>query len=195
MNPSYDVDKAMLTEITKRRFTGEEYHRLVDVGILREDDRLELIDGEIIEMSPINDRHAGCVLRMSTFFTRSFQQTALVSAQGPLRLNRYSEPQPDVIVLKPRDDFYDGRWTPQDVLLVVEVSDTTLKYDREVKLPRYAVAGIPEVWIADVNENVLLVYREPVGDRYKTGLTFHRSDSVSPLAFPDSVFKVEELLG
>jgi Uma2 family endonuclease len=195
MNLFYDVGKAMLTEIRKRRFTREEYHRLVDAGILREDDRLELIDGEIFEMSPINKRHAACVLRMSTFFTRSFQQTALVSAQGPLRLNQYSEPQPDVIVLKPRDDFYGGEWTPRDVLLLVEVSDTTLKYDREVKLPRYAAAGIPEAWIADVNENLLFVYREPSGDGYKTELTLHYSDSVSPLAFPESIFKVEDLLG
>jgi Uma2 family endonuclease len=185
----------MLTDVTKRLFTVDEYYRMADAGILTQFDRLELIDGEIIEMSPIGDRHSGCVLRATTFFTRSFGERALVSVQNPLRLSRYTEVQPDIVILKPRADFYSGRYRPEDVVLLVEVAETTLRYDRNVKLPRYAAAGIAEVWIEDLTNNSVIVSREPLADRYNTELTFHRNDSVSPVAFPEAIFKVEDLLG
>jgi Uma2 family endonuclease len=196
-NLVYDVRKEpMLTDITKRLFTVDEYYRMADAGILTESDRVELIDGEIIEMSPIGARHANCVLRAGTLFTRTLGEKALVSVQNPLRLTRYTEPQPDIVVLKPRADFYGRtRYRPGDALLVVEVAETTLRYDRNVKLPRYAAAGIAEVWIEDLRNNLLLVYRKPAGNRFKTELTFHRDDFVSPLAFPEAIFRVEDLLG
>jgi Uma2 family endonuclease len=196
-NLVYDVRKEpMLTDVTKRLFTVDEYYRMAEADILTEFDRVELIDGEIIEMSPIGFRHAECVNRANAFFMRAFEQKALVSVQNPLRLTRYTEPHPDIVVLKPRDDFYSGkRFGPEDVLLVVEVSETTLRYDRKAKLPRYANSRISEVWIEDLSNNLLLVYREPAGDRFKTDLTFPRDKSVSPLAFPEALFRVEDLLG
>src|SRR5436190_3054902 len=148
-NLAYYVWKEpMLTDVTKRLFTVDEYYRMADAGILTQFDRVELIDGEIIEMSPIGVRHAECVERATTFFTDSFGRKAIVSVQNPLRLTTYTEPQPDIVVLKRRADFYKlKRRGPEDVLLVVEVADTTLRYDRNVKHPRYAAAGVSEVWI------------------------------------------------
>ena len=186
----------MQTEVTKKLFTVDEYYRMADAGILTEDDRVELIDGEIIEMSPIGNRHQACVNRANTFFTEAFGRTAIVSNQSPLRLSNYTEPLPDVIVLKPVPDFYASRERrPEDVLFIVEVSDTTLRYDKNVKLPRYATAGVVEVWIEDLKNDLLLVYRDPAEKAFKTYLVLHRGDSISPLAFPKVTFKVDDLLG
>ena len=105
-------------------------------------------------------------------------------------------PQPDVVLFKPRADFYAAKKpTPEDVLLVVEVSDSTLSYDRKIKLPRYAAAGIPEFWIEDLKHDLLLVHREPAGNNYATLLTLHKGDSISVAAFPEVVFKVDDFLG
>lgn len=186
----------MLTDVTKKLFTVDEFYRMADAGIFTEDDRVELIDGEIIQMSPIGVRHMGCVNRANTFFVESFGRKAVVSIQNTLRLTTYTEPLPDVVVLKPRADFYGSKkCTPEDVLLVVEVADTTLRYDRNVKVPRYAAAGILEVWIEDLKSDLLLVYRDPAEKIFKTAITLHRGDSISPLAFPEVTFKVEDLLG
>ena len=152
----------METEVTKKLFTVDEYYRMSDAGILTEDDRVELIDGEIIEMSPPGNRHNACVHRANTFFTEAFGRSAVVSNQTPLRLSNYTEPVPDVLVLKPVADFYASReCRPDDVFFLVEVSDTTLRYDRNIKLPRYAAAGVCEVWIEDLKNDLLLVYRNP----------------------------------
>jgi Uma2 family endonuclease len=186
----------MEIETLKKLFTVDEYYRMADAGILAPDDRVELIDGEIIEMSPIGHRHITCVNRATRQFTRTFGDSILVSVQNPLRLNNYTEPEPDIVVLKPRADCYETkRFTAQDTLLVVEIAETSLRFDRSVKLPRYAAAGIPEVWIENLEEDLLLVYRDPVGKTYTTSLTLRRGDSVSLMAFPAVVFKVEDFLG
>ena len=186
----------MRADITKKLFTVDEYYRMVDAGILREDDRVELIEGEIIEMSPIGQKHMACVDRANDIFTSSFKGRALVSVQNPLRLNSYNEPQPDIVVLKPRADYYASKpHTPEDTFLVLEVSDTTLRYDTNVKLPIYAAGGVSEVWIENLQEDLLLVSRDPAAKTYNTQLTLRRGDSVSPLAFPDVVFQIEDLLG
>lgn len=186
----------MRTEITKKLFTVDEYHRMAEVGILAEDDRVELIDGEIIQMSAIGHRHMVCVIRANTMFIEAFGRKAVVSAQNPVQLSDWTEPQPDLVVFKPRSDFYAARKpTPKDVLFVVEVADTSLRYDGNVKLPRYGAAGIPEVWIEDLKNDLLLVYRDPQHDSYKTSLTLQRGDSVSPIAFPDIRFAIDDLIG
>src|SRR5262249_52216070 len=186
----------METEVTKKLFTVDEYYRMADAGILTEDDRVELIDGEIIEISPIGNRHQACVNRANTFFNEAFGRAAIVSNQSPLRLSNYTEPVPDVIVLKPAPDFYASRERrPGDVFLVVEVSDTTLRYDKNLKLPRYAAAGVAEVWIEDLRNDLLLVYRDPGEKGFKTSLILHRGDSISPLAFPKVTFKIDDLIG
>ena len=186
----------MQVAITKKLFTVDEYYRMAEAGILSERDRVELIEGEIIQMSPIGRRHAACVDRTNHIFNASLKRRAIVSTQNPLRLNEYNEPQPDLVVLKWRNDFYATKpHTPKDTLFVVEVSDTSLLYDVKVKLPLYSATGIRELWIENLKENVLLVCRNPEDRTYKTQLTLSRTDSISSLAFPDVSFKIADLLG
>jgi Uma2 family endonuclease len=186
----------MQIEAAKKLFTVDEYYKMADVGILRPEDRVELIDGEIIEMSPIGNRHLGCVNAANEAFTVAFRGRAIVSVQNPLRLTNYTEPEPDVVLLKPRQDAYrHKRPLAEDALLVLEVADTTLEYDRKVKAPRYAAAGVPELWIEDLEGDVLLVFRDPVGNSYKTLLTLKPGKTVSAQALADAVFKVSDLLG
>ena len=186
----------MQIETTKKLFTVDEYYRMADAGILKPDDRVELIDGEIIQMSPIGDRHLANVNRATETFSRAFAGKVTLSVQNPLQLSNKSEPEPDIVLLKRRGDFYSGKHpVAEDALLIVEVADTTFRFDRHVKLPLYAVAGVPEVWIEDLKGDLLLVFRNPVGKTYTTALTLRRGDSVSTLAFPDVVLTVEDFLG
>ncbi len=186
----------MQVEVTKKLFSVDEYYEMARVGILRPEDRVELIDGEIIQMSPIGHRHAVCVNRATDLFVTLLHGRAVVQIQNPIQLNNYTEPEPDVVVLKPRSDYYAGekKIIAEHALLIVEVAETTLRYDRDIKVPRYA-AAVPEAWIANLSADELLVYRNPAGDGYTVSLTFHRGDSVSPIAFPDVVFNIEQLLG
>jgi Uma2 family endonuclease len=187
----------MQSETIKKLFTVREYHRMGEVGILGPEDRTELIDGEVIRMSPTGHRHAMCVTRAIHAFAVALSGKALVNTQNPLVLNDYSEPQPDLVLLKYRSDFYKSKQYvgPEDALLVLEVSDTTLRFDLTIKLPRYAVAGVPELWIENLIADELLVFREPTGEAYTTNLTLKRGESVSLAAFPEVLFKVEDLLG
>jgi Uma2 family endonuclease len=187
----------MRAEVTKRRlFTVDDYYRMAEAGILKPEDRVELIEGEIVEMSPIGNRHAGCVNRATDLFTFLFRGKAIVTVQNPARLNKYNEPQPDLILAKPRADYYASKHpTGEDIFLMVEIADTTLRKDRNIKLPIYARLGVPEVWIGDLQHDQLLVFRDAEGGSYKTSLTLHRGESVSVAAFPKISFKVEDLLG
>jgi hypothetical protein len=185
----------METEVTRKRFTVDEYHEMAKAGILQPRERVELIDGEIIQMSPIGYRHGVCIDRMHTLFVKKFGEQAVVSSQNPIRLNKWTEPQPDLVVFKPRADFYaKKRKRPEDVLFVVEVADSTLRYDQKIKLPQYAIAGIPEYWIADLKNDVLHVYRDPAGESYNTVDALHPSEFVCPLAFPDVRFQIDDVL-
>jgi Uma2 family endonuclease len=186
----------MPAEIIKKRFRVEEYHRMAEAGILLPKDRVELIDGEIVQMNPIGHRHRVRVLRVDTLFGRAFGDRALIVCQSDLKLNEWTEPQPDITVLKPRADFYAARdWTPEDVFFVMEVSDTSLQYDRNVKVPLFAAAGIPEVWIEDAENDVLFIYRDLRNGFYAVLLELQRGDIASPIAFPEIRFSVDDLLG
>lgn len=169
---------------------------MAQAGILQEDDHIELLDGEIIEMSPIGDRHVGCVLRSSTMFSARLAGQAIVSVQNPVRLSSGSEPEPDIALLRPRPDFYStGIPGPEDVLLLIEVAETSLAYDRDVKLLFYAEASIPEVWIADLNAGRILVYREPRSTGYAQLTVVQRDGTLTPLAFPDLTVAAADILG
>jgi Uma2 family endonuclease len=158
----------MSVEIARRCFTVAQYERMGEVGILTEADRVELIEGEIVEMSPIGKRHAACVNRLTKLLVQAVGSSGIVSVQNPVRLDDYSEPQPDVAVLKPRADFYEQALpTPADVLLIIEVCDTTLEYDRQIKLPLYARAGIPEVWLVNLTDEQIETYARPLGAAYQ----------------------------
>ena len=169
---------------------------MAEVGIIGPEDRVELIDGEIIQMSLIGHRHITAVNRATDFFTGAFRGRAIVSVQNPLRLSPYTEPEPDIVLLKYRADFYkDKRITPDDALLVLEVADTTIRYDRGIKLRKYASAMTPEFWIANLEDDVLEVYREPAADSFKSSLIVRRSELVFLLAYPETRIPASELLG
>lgn len=158
----------MATEtVTRYRFTVEAYARLREAGLLREDDRVELIDGEIRELSPIGARHVSLVNRLTALLVRLAGDAAIVSVQNPIRLDEYNEPQPDPALLRPRAHAYASALAvPEDVLLVIEVADTSLAYDQQEKLPRYARAGIGEVWLVDAGRQIIEQYTMPVADEY-----------------------------
>ena len=182
--------------ITRRRFTVDEYHRMAEAGILGEDDRVELIEGEIVEMSPIGWRHQACVDRLTHRLVPALQNRAILRPQGPIRLSSDSEPQPDLVVLRPRVDFYaEGGPGPEDVLWLIEISDTSLRYDRDVKVPLYGRYGIPEVWVVDLEGEQVFVYRDPrSGGGYRSARVLGRGARLAPQAFPDLELPVDEVL-
>jgi hypothetical protein len=168
--PQGTTDMATRAEdlIRRHRYTVEEYLRMGEAGILRADDRVELIEGEIAEMAPIGSRHAAFVRRLQRALDRAVGERAIVSVQNPIVLGPRSAPQPDLALLQPRADFYEPAHPgPADVILLVEVADTTQRYDRQVKLPLYARHGVPEAWLVDLEENAIEVFREPSADGYR----------------------------
>jgi Uma2 family endonuclease len=151
----------------RHRITVDEYHRMAEVGLLAPDARVELIEGEIIDMAPIGTDHCFVVDELAELFIRAAAGKARIRVQGAVRLDRSSEPQPDVALLVPRPDQYrHAHPSPADVLLLIEVSDSTLRYDRDEKVPLYARHGIPEVWIIDLPHRELRIYRTPEGGSY-----------------------------
>ena len=182
--------------ITRKLFTVDEYHRMWDIGIFPEDKRFELIRGEIFEMPTPRPPHSGRVNRLNHLFNSRFGASAVVSIQNPSALDSYSEPVQNVSLLKPRSDFYtESHPRPSDVLLLIEVSHTTLRFDTSVKAPLYAEAGIVEYWVLNIPQNVLEVRTEPVNGRYTRLEILRPGDSVTPQAFPGFSFSIEELLG
>jgi Uma2 family endonuclease len=183
-------------QLLTRKFTIEQYHKMAEVGILTEEDRVELIKGEIVEMSPIGLKHAATVNRLNQLFHRKLGDRVLVSVQNPIQLTNNSEPQPDLSLLKPRADFYETK-TPEvnDIFLIVEVADTTIIYDRDVKIPLYAENGIPEAWLIDVNDRSLIIYRQPTPEGYQTTQVLNGEENLSLLAFPEITINVSEIFG
>jgi Uma2 family endonuclease len=167
-------------------FTADEYFRMGEAGVFPPEARVELIEGEIVEMAPIGSPHAGTVNILTRAFVRLAGDRAIVSVQNPLIVSNRSVPQPDVAVLRARATSYtDAHPTAADVFLVVEVSDTTARFDRSIKIPLYARAGIREAWVVDVNARAVHVYREPDMRGYRVALTLSLDSEVAPLALPD----------
>ncbi|NKQ37235.1 MAG: Uma2 family endonuclease [Chloroflexi bacterium] len=185
----------MFVQTERRLFTVEEYHQMAETGILAEDDRTELIRGEIVAMSPLGVRHAACVNRLTETLSHYFSGKAIISVQNPLQIDEYTELQPDVMLLQRREDYY-VRALPagKDVLLLIEVSDTTLAYDRMTKLPLYARTQIPEVWLVNLVDNLLEVYRTPQADEYTEFRRVYRQDTAVPLAFPNIPLPVNNII-
>jgi Uma2 family endonuclease len=185
----------MGSQLVTKSFTVEEYERMTETGILAEDDRVELIEGMIIEMTPIGSRHAACVARLTHLLTQRLGNQAIVWVQNPVRLSRHSEPQPDLALLRPRHDFYaGGHPEPADVQLLIEVADASLETDRTVKVPLYAKAGIPETWVVDLEGGRVEVFRGPNPDGYESVRAVPRGESVAPEAFPVATLAVGDLL-
>jgi len=159
----------MTVELRKKLFTADEFERLAEVGILSEGDRVELIRGEIVWMTPIGSLHTGTVNRLNMLLAPLLVGRAVVAVQNPVRLDPYSEPQPDIAVLRYRPDAYgDAHPAPEDVLVLIEVADSSLRYDRKVKLPLYAEMGVAEVWIVDLAAREVEVHRDPEGNAYRS---------------------------
>lgn len=184
----------MGTDVTARHFTVDEYHRMAEAGILSEDDRVELIGGEVLEMEPVGSRHAACVDRLTSLF-RAVGDDAIVRVQSPVRLGERSEPRPDVSLLEPDPDFYArGHPGPEDILLVVEVSQASLRHDRHRKVPLYAASGIPEAWIVDLAGRALVAFREPSPEGYRATRTLGAGERLSPVEVSELEVEVEKVL-
>jgi Putative restriction endonuclease len=177
------------------RISVDEYEQMVDTGILTEYDRVELIRGEIVPKMPIGPKHAASVKRMVRLFSRRLGDTAIVGSQDPIRLID-SEPEPDITLLRPRPDFYaSGHPRPNDILLIIEVADSSLDDDRNIMRPIYAEAGIAEFWIVNIPEEVLEVYRGPQPDgTYREVQTLGRGQSTGILGLPGFVVAVDDVL-
>jgi len=186
----------MSVQLQKRLFTVKEYHLMTEVGILSEGDRVELIEGEIVKMAAIGTRHASSVKRLIAVFSDLERRRAIIGAQDPIQLTERTEPQPDVVLLEPRADYYaTAHPVPSEVLLLVEVSDSTVDYYRDVKVSIYARSLIQEVWLVDLVKNCLEVYRQPGPNGYSLIIKFWRGQQVASLAFPDLEVSVDFILG
>ncbi len=186
----------MSVAVRTRRFSVAEYRKMVQAGILKEDDRVELIEGEIIEMVPIGPRHAVCVDRLSQAFHRLLLDRVSVRTQGPISLSPYSEPQPDLALCRPPLTRYEESHPgPEDLFLVIEVADTTREHDCTRKIPLYARAGIREAWLVDLSAQAIEVYRMPEPDGYGNVRSFGRGQILTPEAFPDIRLPVDDILG
>ena len=180
---------------TQHRFNVKEYYRMAETGVLPPDARVELLDGKVIDMSPIGPFHGGVTDYLNEVFAAASKGRWRTRVQNSLRLDDHSEPQPDLVLARPAPDFYRKRHPqPEDVFLLVEVSDSTLETDQEDKIPTYGRAGIPEVWIVNLNELTVEVYREPNFTGYGSKTVLSAGAQANPLAFPDVAVDVAELL-
>ena len=187
------AERELLNSQPRHRWTVAEYHRMGEVGLLNEDSRVELIDGEIIEMAPIGSAHGGNVNRFIRLFSKVVGDKAIVAAQNPVVLSGYAEPQPDISILRWRaDDYEQSNPHPEDVLLLIEVADSTLRYDRDVKIPLYAKNGIPEVWLLDIPDRKLEIYREPINGEYRQR-DCRQTGQIAPILCPDAIIDLAEL--
>jgi Uma2 family endonuclease len=186
-------------EPTPRLFTVDEYYKMAEAGILRPDERVELIDGRIVEMPPIGPEHADSVDTVVEIFGDRLRPRVRIRVQSPLQIGILQLPEPDVSLIKtPAERGSSYRKTHprlDDILLVVEVADTTLQHDLGEKARMYARAGVPELWVIDVPHDRLVVHREPAPDGYASIVTVNRGETLSALAFPDVTFTADEILG
>lgn len=179
----------------RRWFTTDDYYKMAETGIIAQGERVELVEGEVIEKSPVGSRHAACVKRLLHFLSAALGERAALGVQDPVRLDDFSEPEPDISVLRPRSDFYASAHPgPSDILLLVEVSDSSLGFDRDVKLPIYSAAGIPEVWVVNLVENVVDAHRAPRRRRYEEVRRFRSGDQLTAAMIPDLVLEVDTIL-
>lgn len=184
----------MSTAIRTRPFTVEEFRRIGEAGILTEDDRVELIHGEIIPMTPIGPRHAACVNALTRMLIQRVRPEVIVHIQNPLQLDRHTEVYPDLVVLRPRPDRYQEKIPePDDVLLLIEVADTTLAKDQTEKLPHYAQVGVPEVWIIDVVKKEIMAHWDPSGQHYKNTSSSVHSTPMTSHSLSDLTITADEI--
>jgi Uma2 family endonuclease len=191
----YTGRELMAAKIQKRLFTVDDCYKMVEAGILRPDERIELIHGEIVKMSPIGTRHAAAVDRATRTFVRLAGDNAIVRIQSTTVLDEFCAPEPDVAILRPRDDFYVHKHPAgPDILLIIEVADSSLEYDTSAKAELYAILRVHEYWVADLQNDRLLAYSDAQQDSYCTTREFHRGDTLAPQLLPDCRMSVDVLL-
>ncbi len=182
-------------QLLTHKFTTEQFHQMGEAQIFPPSDRLELIEGEVITMSPIGFRHAFAINYLGNWFPRQLGERAIISIQNPIRLDPHSEPQPDLVILKPREDFYAHQLPQaQDVLLLIEVADSSLSYDREIKIPLYAKHRINEVWLFNLNQAQLEVYRSPQDGYYQDQTILTAPQTLTSLAFTELEITLTRIL-
>ena len=190
------VDQDRVSDVQRYRFSVDAFARMGEAGVFTEDDRVELIDGEIRKMTPIGARHAGMVNRLTELLVTRLAGLATVIVQNPIRLDRRTEPQPDLVVARRRKGFYADRHPgPGDVLLVIEVADSSVRYDRAEKAPRYGRAGIPETWLVDVEAGAVTVYADPGPEGYARQQVRRRGDRMVAASVPDLDLAVDDVFG
>lgn len=177
------------------RFTVDEYYKMIELGMLRDYERAEIIEGELIKKMTVGDRHAAVVDFLTRFFVKNVPDNVLVRIQNPIRLSDYNEPEPDIVLADLTK--YDGRRHPRpaEILLVIEVSDATVKYDREKKIPLYAEARIPEVWIVNLPKKIVEIHTNPKFDLYQTVKIYSPGEQIKFETLPDLILKVDDVLG
>lgn len=189
-----ETKREVETRIRQRRFTVDEFYRMAEAGILHEDDRVELLEGEIVEMSPIGGRHAACVREMNRLLGRQVSDELRLDVQSPVRLGDQGEPRPDLAVIRARG-YGNSLPTPEDVLLLIEVADTSLASDRDVKLPLYARSGIVEVWLVDLNADLIERHTEPSENGYRLVRRAGRGETLESVVLPTLTLPVDAALG
>lgn len=181
-------------ELLTRKFTIKEYHQMGKANVFHPQERLELIRGEIIKISPIGLKHASMVNRLANLLGYKLYEKAIISVQNSIRLNDNSEPQPDLVLAKFREDFYANKpMEAEDIYLLIEVSDSTIKYDREIKIPLYAENNINEVWLVNINNNSLEIYRKPENKSYQTIQILNSNQTIYPLNFPELIINLSTI--
>jgi Uma2 family endonuclease len=176
------------------KFTVQQYELMLEAGVFAESDCLELINGEIRVMSPIGRKHAVCVAKTAKNFEQKLGDRTIIWTQNPILLSNYLQPQPDLAILKCRDDFYaEALPMPDDILLIIEVADSTTAYERDVKSTLYAANGIPEMWLFDVNKKIVEGYSQPSALGYKRMQHYEKNDTLAMFTFPDIIFSWEEI--
>jgi Uma2 family endonuclease len=181
---------------SRKLFSVREYEELIATGFFTGKKRVELIEGELIEKMTQGDPHIGCINRLNRIFMRNLGDDFIVSVQNAIVVNPYSAPEPDVVILRFREDFYaSGKAKPEDVLLIIEVSDSTVRFDRQTKMPLYARAGIEEAWLVNLPRKALEVYRSPVNGKYQIVQKLGKNESIAPLNFPELQVSVSNIIG
>ncbi len=182
--------------LTTRKFTITESHQMSAIGILTPDERIELIEGEIIPMSPIGTKPAATVKRLNSLLNQQLSNQAIIGVQDPVKLDNLSEPQPDISILKMRSDFYEFALPKsEDILALIEVADSSIKYEQEVKIPLYAKSKIAEVWLVNLNNCSLEIYRNPHNQSYQSQKILTGTQTISFLAFPEITIQLTAIFG
>jgi Uma2 family endonuclease len=186
----------MMPQPVALRFKVDDYYKMIELGMLKDYEKAEIIEGELIQKMPIGNRHAACVEKLNEILRDELGKSVSLRSQQPIKFDDFNEPETDLAILKRREDFYiQAKPTPKDILILIEVSDSTLKYDRDVKLALYAEAEIPEVWIVNLVNDIIEIHQKPNVGIYQLAKIFKRGETLTSEVLPDLSIAADEILG